>query len=944
VYDGKYFRTLRYSTTDIHSLPGDWIRSITEDANGLIWIGTDKGICSIHPLHLKCTRYLPGVKMQADVKPEYSRLINAGDGKIWALSTNYLMCLVNDSFICVNPVKYHGNLATGNSHEIMVVSRGEVMVKNLESGKVENKKLNNQQVVDYTCVYQDVLGNYWLGTWGDGVFCYNPAWQNPQNFKWDPNPFNPSTTNIINCITGDSSRVYIATSNGVYIYNLHQPLVLDQPAQHWQHVGEDPHGITAGMVNHIAIDKRNNIWVGTSGGLNVSLALNRAFDIKVNNTGLITDFVWWKDTLITSSWYGQGLSFFDKNLNLLHSIHHVPENKTELNNSQISGLDLDNKGNLWIATFNGLVNYSLQRQQTRAYYTKENAGLATNRLNDVWWNEMEQEVWTANYDAGITRLNLSTGQVVQLNSKNNSFFTNDLVWGFYKDNQGRVWVLTNAGLMMYNPATHAWSSWRTIQHNGKKMELGNAHVILQDSRGYVWLGTENGLFIYIHQQWYYKGLEHGLPERMVNGLAEDRQGNIWVAFNHALVCWNAHTGSSFVLSTSHGILLPSIHSIIGNRILDKMYVCTENSLVEIHKNQLLQNPASAPKVYLDKFVVNGKNYFTQTRGFDIEKKNFAYDENNVEIDFITPHIGEIGLLLYSYRVEKGAWSTPAENKQLILPRLAPGTHRIEIKATADGVHWSEQPLLIQFAIHPPFWATWWFRTMVITLLLIIIIWWVRFLSTRKMKLKILELEKQQAIEKERNRLSRDMHDDLGSGLTKISILSEVVKKKIDPNPQVENYLENISDSSRELVQNLNNIIWALNPGNDRLQALLAYTREYAARFLEGCQVNFEYQNSLHSFDQPVTEQVKRNLFLVIKESLNNAVKHGKPTLVKLWVELKNGNQLCIRLEDNGVGFTPTNATLGNGLKNMEKRMREIGGSFSIHAITQGTVTTIMYPL
>jgi signal transduction histidine kinase len=161
--------------------------------------------------------------------------------------------------------------------------------------------------------------------------------------------------------------------------------------------------------------------------------------------------------------------------------------------------------------------------------------------------------------------------------------------------------------------------------------------------------------------------------------------------------------------------------------------------------------------------------------------------------------------------------------------------------------------------------------------------------------------------------------------------------------QVNNYLDNISDSSRELVQNLNNIIWSLNPGNDTLQALLAYIREYTAQFLESCEVEFEMLSEPIQSDRTVSEQVKRNIFLVIKEALNNAVKHGKATKVILHIEWKNDAALKVSIVDNGTGIITKPTSKGNGLKNMEKRMKEIGGDFFIESVEgKGTSVFLSY--
>ncbi len=932
VYNGKYFRNIRHHLLDSTSLSSDWVMSIAEDSRGFIWVGTDKGISKIHPGHLRCTRYAPGKKMSSLVNSFYSKVTADHHGTIWALTSNYLLCLKKDSFVIIDQVDRPGHLSIGNNNQLLIAIRGSLFVKKNEAGLLEEYRKEDKDKFVYTTLYQDVKGNYWIGTWAGGLLMYNSNWTNAQQFKWDQDPSNPSATNIVLSISGNKNEVYVGTSNGLYMYKIDGAIDLANPTVRLQYKPEERYGLSSSWINHIAIDQKENIWVANTGGLNASMSLNREYNEMASGTGLTTDLLWTNDGLISSSWYGKGVYFFDRKMNLVKTIPYFPESKKELNNSQISGLDLDDQGNLWVATFNGLVEYDLNRQRTLAYYTKENNGFATNRLNDVWVNKSEQEVWTANYDAGITRYDLLTGKATHVNKENSSFIVHDLIWSFYDDQAGALWILTNAGVIRYNYFTKEWRYWTEVASDTIPVKMGRANVILKDSRGIVWLGTENGLFIYLNQQWFFKGIENGLPERSVNGIVEDKKGNIWMGFPHSIAGFNSGTLSTSILSTNNGVVLPTIDLISINPWSDQLYMIGNHSIYTINKEYILASHTESPSIYLEEFLINGKSYYSMNDSFGIEKKNFRYNENNVEIGFITPNLGETGKLMYSYRIGNGGtWSASNENNRIILPQLSPGSYQIEIRATKDGLHWSKEPLRISFVIRSPFWATWWFRLLLLLVILTGMVLLVRFVSTRNLKLKILQLEKDQAIEKERSRLAGDMHDDLGSGLTKISILSEVVKKKIHNDEKVETYLENISDSSRELVQNLNNIIWSLNPGNDQLQALLAYIREYAAQFTESCQVMFETEIQPIYIDKEVAEQVRRNIFLVTKEALNNAVKHGKAERIILRIELIDPSKLRITIIDNGKGMDVKGQFGGNGLKNMEKRMKEIGGSFSLES-------------
>jgi signal transduction histidine kinase len=248
-------------------------------------------------------------------------------------------------------------------------------------------------------------------------------------------------------------------------------------------------------------------------------------------------------------------------------------------------------------------------------------------------------------------------------------------------------------------------------------------------------------------------------------------------------------------------------------------------------------------------------------------------------------------------------------------------------------------------IHPPFWDTRWFIILASVVLLSAFVVAIRYISQRNLKEKLLRLEKEQAVEKERNRISRDMHDDLGSGLTKIAIMSEVVKKQIHEPEKAKQQLENISQSSRELVDSLQDIIWVLNPKNDTLESLAAYIREYALKFFEPFSVDVQFSYPEKFYDIKLSEETRRNIFLAIKESFNNIGKHAWCNKVRIFIDFIPG-EVRIILQDDGKGFDVANTRqFSNGLVNMKNRIEQVGGQYEIASEPgKGTRTKILIPV
>ena len=217
-------------------------------------------------------------------------------------------------------------------------------------------------------------------------------------------------------------------------------------------------------------------------------------------------------------------------------------------------------------------------------------------------------------------------------------------------------------------------------------------------------------------------------------------------------------------------------------------------------------------------------------------------------------------------------------------------------------------------------------------------------ETLKAQNQLKEYEKEIAVYKaqqeERERISADMHDELGSGMTAIRLMSEIARNKMKENTPIE--IEKISNSANDVLNKMNAIIWSMNSGNDTLDNLISYIRSYALEYFDGTPIDCKVNTLENIPSQQLTGDKRRNIFLCIKETLNNALKHSRASLITIDIELNH--QLKISIVDNGVGIDLQNLRqFGNGLNNIGRRMQSIGGTFKIEN-NNGTVTTLELPL
>lgn len=202
----------------------------------------------------------------------------------------------------------------------------------------------------------------------------------------------------------------------------------------------------------------------------------------------------------------------------------------------------------------------------------------------------------------------------------------------------------------------------------------------------------------------------------------------------------------------------------------------------------------------------------------------------------------------------------------------------------------------------------------------------------------------QLLEKERLRISSDMHDEIGSGITHIALLSELIQTQHKEESGFKKDINVITASARKLVQTMSEIIWAMNPQNDSLENLLAYTRENAQQYFESLNVQFDIYFPDSVPDIKISNEQRRNLYLVTREALNNAMKHSGAANIQLSMEIVNNN-CCFCVTDNGAGIKEKTGKPGqNGLFNMKKRMEDIDGSIEWLPLEKGTTVKYWMPV
>jgi signal transduction histidine kinase len=304
--------------------------------------------------------------------------------------------------------------------------------------------------------------------------------------------------------------------------------------------------------------------------------------------------------------------------------------------------------------------------------------------------------------------------------------------------------------------------------------------------------------------------------------------------------------------------------------------------------------------------------------------NLKYDENRLSFEFAALSFFRNQKNRYAYMLEgvDRNWVFSDTRRYVTYSKLEPGNYTFKVKAcNSDGV-WNETGTQMQITITPPWWRQTWFVILCFAIGIAIIYFIDRMQRNRKKQM-----------EEVRARISRDLHDDMGSTLQSISVMSEIVrmKSKSDNGQESIPLIEKIGSASREMIDKMTDIVWAVNPQNDHFENIILHMRAFGGELLAGKDIalHFKAESGLNNIR--LSMEKRKSFFLVYKEALNNAYKYSGAQNVNVDISRTN-HTLTLVVEDDGVGFNMHEDRLktgGNGLKNMNSRAAELNGSISI---------------
>jgi ligand-binding sensor domain-containing protein/signal transduction histidine kinase len=917
-FDGINFKTFNDGNTP--GLNSTTIEKLFEDSRGNLWIGTqDGGVIMVNEKGI-----LTRINFGSDAAQ--SRLIDICEdrtGIVYLWLSNGRLYTYKDGTI---------GILFGDFWRITVENSGWTWV-GIRSGELRSFRSipgsnplafeigDDSPVGKLDFLLASKLGGYW-------------RFANGQIEKWNSNrldsisipyPWDTNSFGVNAACEDPGGNLIVGTSGGGIFW-------FDASGKS-QRLTSLNTGLSHNTILSLLMDREGNLWVGTDGG-GLNRVRRQVFDVAESGRN-------------------------------------------------VQSICEDTNGIFWAMSGNELV--SLDHRHRSGYPVEQTVpGPPRDRPDGAVLVDSQGRVWAGNAYGGVLELR---GDLLRPDS--GSRFISGRVFSMFEDRSRRLWVGAQNGLAVWDG-----SGWKP--HPIPNLSLSHpVHAIVQDAEGNLWIGTEgagvqclrqggcdafnrtNGLpsnnisSLYLdHDAVLWIGTSGGLArysggkltaysknEGMITDsiayITEDNLGNLWLGSTAGLMCvqkrelneiatGNAKTALFRSFGEADG--LPSSECSFGFqpaacRASDgKLWFPTILGLASVKPASLKLN-TNSPPIVIESTVIDGVQqnpdalYAPPPTSVTISPGKERLEIRFTSLNLTAPVKGR-----FKYKLERydSAWTEKAGDIRFAsYPRLPPGNYEFHVRACNEDGIWSESDAVLAVHVLPPFWRTWWFLSASVLCLLGMIAGSVYYISTQRLHRQLESLRQQEALEKERARIARDLHDQLGANLTQVALLSEMAEADKNAPQEVEAHARQIFQTARETTHALDEIVWTVNPSNDTLDGLINYVCKYAQEFLAMADLRYRLDVPSQLPATPISPELRHNVFLAAKESVNNVVKHARATSAWLRLHLEP-HQFTLEIEDNGRGIAAADEKKGrSGLRNMRKRMEDIGGKFEMTKGAEG---------
>jgi ligand-binding sensor domain-containing protein/signal transduction histidine kinase len=884
------------------------INALVEDRAGLIWCGTDAGLYRLEQTQGRWMLSLVNIGLPADNPNDamVSTFLEDRSGTLW-------------------------------------IGAASGLYRRLPDGRVEHYTTHNGLPHDdVRALLEDQNGRLWMGT-TVGLYQILPETTSDHSaIEHSYTVQNGLASNwITSLLQSHDGRLWVGTKAGLCEF----VASADHPGLAFRSY-TTAQGLSGSEIESLAEDGEGNLWIGTESGGAMKVARN-GFASYLEADGLSSTRI---------------ASIFEDRAGELCVI-----------GSQAGKLFIN-----WLS--NGRFTDASPNLSERINYGWGWNQIAFQDHTGEWWVPTDQGVFRFSRASAVDQLRRMRPKAIYT-TKNG--LTSNQVFRLYEDSRGDIWIGT------ISPHRDALARWQRATARFQTYSAADGvpqfmapTVFREEANGTLWIGFyEGGMVRFQSGKFATFTTADGVPEGMIRDLQIDHTGKLWIASSRGGVArvddLAAERPRFVTYTTAQGLASNHVTCVIEDQ-QGRMYIGTPqgvdrldptsghvkhytvadglaNNFVNVAYRDrqgalwfgtlqglsrlVLEPEASltAPSIFINGLRIAGEAYAVSPLGdTKVVGPQLSSNQNDLQIDFSSVSVSGANSLRYQYKLE-GAdrdWSAPTEQRSITYARLSPGSYSFQVRAVnVDGVT-SAQPAFVSFTILRPVWQRWWF----VTLAALFAVAAATTLYQYRVR-RLLELERI------RTRIATDLHDDIGSSLSQIAILSEVVRQKVgQDHAAVTEPLSQITTSSSELMDTMSDIVWAIDPHKDRLTDLTQRMRRFASDVLTSRNIDFDFHEPDAHRNLNLGADVRRQVFLVCKESINNIVRHSSSS--RVYIEFRvDRDWLTLIIKDNGRGFDPARESDGHGLLSMEQRAKETGGTLQITSRPgEGTIITLRTPI
>ncbi|HNV27724.1 MAG TPA: triple tyrosine motif-containing protein [Cyclobacteriaceae bacterium] len=947
-FDG--LNTRSYAPSEIQT---DYFKStrpllIFEDSKKELWIGTDVGALMIYDRPMD--RFQIVNDSTTSIKSRLFCQVEDKDGSFW-LGT------LGGGLLRFNP-------------DTKKFSQYQFQQDDLKS-------IPDNYVVGLTF---DSTGKLWVGTTA-GLCSYDP--QTNQFIRYDLPNNNPNDTyryRVIRSMLLSKNKLYLSTYGGLQIFD-----IVTKKSEHLIHDDQNPNSLSHNSLFQTAENLDGTFWIASyGGGLSLfdpatrkftnwkkdesdpeSISSNNLFTVYLDGDGLlwmgmddnticihntrakkfhsivhrpgrlegispgwIQTIFQENDSLFWLGLNGNGLNRLNLNTGVVKKFLNDPKNLKSLGQNSVRAIDQDTQNRIWLGLAGGGIN---MLDPAKEEFTRFEAG-GENSINNNAVSAMlidqDDFIWTTTFRSGLNIYNPRTKKFKRFNNDSLRKATG-ISFAFVKEifelNEN-IWFNTQTQVVVFDKKRNQFVM---VSPEGQVAPATNS-VFLEmepysETEMLLFTNDEVKTIRYVEPGHIKQKLIHKRKpnDEFFKSFVVDRTNQIWYITKDHLVKWNSQSGEKRIYTESDGIISSDLHSLFLDT-RGRIFITTLNGLTWFSPNEIQDDTVQRKIIFTDFKLYNrsvGITEFDSLANYTLpghisQLKNISIDHEHsfFSIEFTAMEFMAPNKIQYAYKLDgfDQEWVQIGNRNFASYTNLDPGNYTFQVKAANPDGFWGNQIASISIIINPPFWQTWWFIVLIILLIGGLIYFGHLYRLSQSLK-----------IERLRTKIASDLHDEVGSSLTRISIYSDLLQNGNNESERT-NYLGRISAMSREIVSTMSDIVWSIDNRSDTASALLFRMKDFATELLQPKNIQFDFKVSGIQDKTIMDPILRQNIYLIFKESINNIVKHADASLVV--VDITNDSrEFKMTIKDNGKGFIVDQNQRGNGLKNMDRRAHAIQG-------------------